>query len=193
MTTADLFQLPPVRVKLILSQFYGKDSMKHLLDLQLWYLFKYAELTEIVRQNDKIFIDFLNKVRVGNIDDDVENLFMARFIREYDGSYPKKSLHIYAESEPAMKRNEAVLNELPGELYIIEANDKISDNCKFPLALIQAAQNQKQANTGNLAKLLKLTISAKVMLTVNIDTKERLINGQAGIIRHIEFVQSSTS
>ena len=100
---------------------------------------------------------------------------------------------MYAENEPAMKRNEVVLNELPGELYIIEANDKISDNCKFPLALIQVAQNQKQANTGNLAKLLKLTISAKVMLTVNIDTKERLINGQAGIIRHIEFVQSSTS
>ena len=73
MSTADLFQLPPVRVKLILSQFDGKDSMKHLLDLQLWYLFNYAELTEIVRQNDKIFIDFLNKVRVGNIDDDVEN------------------------------------------------------------------------------------------------------------------------
>ena len=193
MTTADLLQLPPVRVKLILSQFYGKDSMKHLLDLQLWYLFKYAELTEIVRQNDKIFIDFLNKVRVGNIDDDVENLFMVRFIRESDGSYPKKSLHMYAENEPAMKRNEAVLNELPGEPYIIEATDKISDNCKFSLALIQAAQNQKQANTGNLAKLLKLTISAKVMLTVNIDTKERLINGQAGIIRHIEFVQSSTS
>ena len=44
---------------------------------------------------------------------------------------------MYAENEPAMKRNEVVLNELPGELYIIEANDKISDNCKFPLALIK--------------------------------------------------------
>ena len=56
----------------------------------------------------------LNKARVGNIDDDVENLLKARFIRESDENYPKGALHMDAENEPAMKRNEAVLNELPG-------------------------------------------------------------------------------
>ena len=53
---------------------------------------------------------------------------------------------MYAENEPAMKRNEAVLNKWPDELYIIETNNKIPHNCKYPLALIQAAQNQKQTN-----------------------------------------------
>ena len=77
------------------------------------------------------------------------------------------------------------------ELYIIEANDKIPDNCKYPLALIQTAQNQKQTNTGRLAKLLKLKIGAKVMLIVNIDIQDRLINGQTGVIRHIEFAEGS--
>ena len=90
-----------------------------------------------------------------------------------------------------MKRNEAVLNELPGEIYTIEANDKIPYNYKYPLALIQAAQNQKQTNTGSLAKLLKLKIGPKLMLTVNIDIQDRLINGQTGIIRHIGFAQVS--
>ena len=42
-----------------------------------------------------------------------------------------------------MKRNEAVQRDLPGELYTTEADDKIPDNCKYPLALIQAAQNEK--------------------------------------------------
>ena len=37
---------------------------------------------------------------------------------------------MYAKNETAMKRDEAVLNKLPGEIYIIEANDKIPDNCK---------------------------------------------------------------
>ena len=145
--------------------------MKHLLGLQLWHLFKYAELTEVSRQNYKLFINLLNKVWVGNIDDDVESLLKARFICESDENYPNDALHMYVENEPAMKRNEAVLNELHGELYTIEVNDKIQNNCKYPLALIQAAQNQKQTNTRVFAKLLKLRIGAKVMLTVNIDIR----------------------
>ena len=58
----------------------------------------------------------------------------------------KDTLHIYAENEPPMKRNDAVINDLPGELYSIEADDKIPDNCRYPVATIQAAQNQKQRN-----------------------------------------------
>ena len=74
MTVADLLQLPPVRGKVIFSQFSDKDNMKHFLGLLLWHFFKYAELTEIIRHNDKLFIDLLNKVRVGNINDDVEKI-----------------------------------------------------------------------------------------------------------------------
>ena len=74
-----------------------------------------------------------------------------------------------AKNEPAMKRNEAVPNELPGEIYTIEANDKISDNFKYILALVQAVQNQKQTNTVGSAKFLKLKVSAKVKLAVNTD------------------------
>ena len=109
----------------------------------------------------------LNKVQIGNIDDDVENLLKARFIYESDENYPKDALHMYAENEQGMKRNEAIFNELPGELDTVEANDKIPANCKYTLALIQTAQN--------------------VILTVNIDIQDRLINDETGIIRHIEF------
>ena len=59
---------------------------------------------------------------------------------------------MYAKNEPGMKRKEAALNEFSGELYTIEANDTIPDNCKYPLPLIKAAQNQKQTNAGGLAK-----------------------------------------
>ena len=84
--------------------------MKHLLGLQLWHLFKNVELTEVLRQTNNLFINLFNKVRIANIDDDVENLLKERFIFESDENYPKDALHMNAENEPARKRNEAVLN-----------------------------------------------------------------------------------
>ena len=42
-----------------------------------------------------MFIDLLNEVCVGNTDDDVEKLFKARFIYEFDENYPKVVLHVY--------------------------------------------------------------------------------------------------
>ena len=61
-------------------QYVSCDLKKHLLGLQLQYLFKYAELTEVVTQNGKLFIDLVNKVRVGNIDNHVEILRKTRFL-----------------------------------------------------------------------------------------------------------------
>ena len=51
-----------------------------------------------------------------------------------------------------------------GDLYAKEANEKSPDNCKYPAALLQAAQNQKQTNAEGLAMLLKLKIGLKIML-----------------------------
>ena len=120
-----------------------------------------------------------------NIDDE-ENLLKARFICESVENYPKDALHMYAENEPAMKRNEAVLNDLPGQLYTIEANNKIQQNIKI-FKYFDNCKYQKQTNTGGLAKLLKLKIDAKAMLIINMDIHYRLINGQTGTNRYTEF------
>ena len=113
----------------------------------------------------------LNKVRVGNIDDEVEKLLKAWFIYESHENYPIDASHMHAENEPAMKKNEAFLNNLPGELCTTEADGKIENNCKYPLALIEAAQNQKPTNTGGLPKLLMLRISVKVNISkVNVNS-----------------------
>ena len=65
------------------------------------------------------------------------------------GKMPCTCAHA-CSNEPAMKRDKAVLNDLPGQLYTTEANDKIPDNCKYQLTVIQAAQNQKQTSIGGL-------------------------------------------
>ena len=52
--------------------------------MQLWHLFYYAELTEVERQKDKLLIGLFNKLRVGNIDDDVQKLLKAKSVHESD-------------------------------------------------------------------------------------------------------------
>ena len=94
MTVADLLQLPPIRGKLVTSQFSVKGSIKHLLCLQIRHLFKYAQLTGVVSQNHKLSINLFNKIRVGNIDDDLEKLPKVRLTHEPDENYPKDALHI---------------------------------------------------------------------------------------------------
>ena len=61
---------------------------------------------------------------------------------------------MFSKNERAIKRNEIILNDFPGKLYTLEANDKIPDNCKHPLETIQAAQNQKQTITGGYLSCL---------------------------------------
>ena len=98
--------------------------------MKLWHLFYYIESAETVRQNDKLFIDLLHKVWVGNIVDTVGRLFEARFIHKSDENYPTDALH-------------DAINDLPGNRYVTEDDEKIPDNCKYPMATIEAAQNKK--------------------------------------------------
>ena len=48
-------------------------------------MFQFAELTEVMRQRGEAkSIDLLNKIRVGNIDEDVQKQIRERFIEESD-------------------------------------------------------------------------------------------------------------
>ena len=75
----------------------------------------------------------------------------------------KINLYMHAENVSAMKRNEAVSNDLSGEFYKIKGDGKIPDNCIYSLTAIQDTENEKQTNEGGFSKFLKLKISAKVL------------------------------
>ena len=58
-------------------------------------MFQFAELTEVMRQRgDAKFTDLLNKIRVGNIDEDVQKQTRERFKEESGINYPENALHI---------------------------------------------------------------------------------------------------
>ena len=49
-----------------------------------------------MRQDDEMFINLLNKIRVGQIDQNAEHVIKSRFIDKDDTTYPCNILHIFA-------------------------------------------------------------------------------------------------
>ena len=51
-------------------------------------MFQFAELTEVMRQNgDAKFSNLSNKIRIGDIDADVQQKLKARFVNEAADNY----------------------------------------------------------------------------------------------------------
>ena len=70
---ADLLQLSPVMGKPVYATVDSCDSLERHLALNLWRMFQFAELTKVMRERgDTKLIDLLNKIQVGNVDEDVQ-------------------------------------------------------------------------------------------------------------------------
>ena len=127
----------------------------------------------------------LSKVGVGNIDNNVENILKTRFISKNNPSYPIEALHIFAENRPARVHDQTMLDNLSNPLISTYAEDEIRKNCSN--VDIAELRNRNQSETGGIALLLHLKIDARVMITANIDTPDRLINGKLGIVKYFIF------
>ena len=60
--------------------------------MNLWWKFSLTELDPEMRQDDEGFLNLLNKKRVGENDQNVEQVIESRFIDKNDSSYPN-NLH----------------------------------------------------------------------------------------------------
>ena len=188
----DLYQLPPVRAKPVFMFDEYSPLLQGVLRVDLWRNFKIAELTEVMRQKDEVdFIHSLNKVRVGNIDNNVENILKTCFISKNNPSYPIEALHIFAENKPARAHDQTMLDNLSSPLISVHAEDEIPKKCSN--ADIADARNRSPSEIGGPALLLHLKIDARVMITANIDIPNRLKNGQLGIVKHFKFEQGKVT
>ena len=104
----NFYLLPPVRA---LPVYSSTASIKGLLTLDLWHKFKMTELTEVIRQRDGYqFINILNKIREGQIDEGVELTLKSRFFNKL--SYLKNAAHIFDENKPVERHNEIQLDKI---------------------------------------------------------------------------------
>ena len=181
----DLCQLLPVCEKSVFT-FSGTETWEGFICMDVWHKFRLAELDQVMRLDVKMFVSMLNKIRAGEIDQNVEDdVIKLHFIDKNDSCYPGNILHIFAENAPVKRHNDNQLKHIPGQLVTIPAKDEGLKNSK--ICDIRKAQNRKQSETGGLTSLPELKVNAKVMLTTNINIEDRLINGQMGTVKHIEI------
>ena len=187
----DFLQLSPVRGKAIYACVDEIDKIDRLLSLNLWHMFQFAELEEVTRQKcDPEFINLINKIKIGDIDEDVQQKLKARFVNETADNYLQNAVHMFAENYPTVVHDKKILETLPGELHRVNSIDNIPADYKYPLHSIESAQNRKQTDAADLTKCLELKVGTKVVVTVNIDIKDRLINGQVSEVFGFKIVDN---
>ena len=126
----------------------------------------------------------LNNIRIAKLDDDDDiAILKSKFIDPSIANLQSDTLHIFAENALADRHNLAKLEAFDSPLHNIPSIDLIPKNVS-PQKM-EEVLNRNQSNTGELAQLLRIKVNGRVMLTVNIDVKDRLVNGQLGTVMHI--------
>ncbi len=167
---ADFFQLPPVNKDLL------NDRTDFAFESNAWRIadFKNILLTENVRQqNDKVFTDLLNQLRVGDISN--ISILNSRVNASLDSKANIRPVKLFGYNSAVEKYNNQCLSAIPSKSYFFTSKDKggphhiefFNKNCQAP-------------------QTLELKLGAQVMLLKNVHTERGLVNGSVGIVTSIQ-------
>ena len=170
----DLPQLRPINGSWIFEPPRGERNKDAYEVYSLWDLFEPLELTFNHRQgSDKEYADLLNRVRIGAHTKEDEMILKSRLSDEL----PDDALYVYGKNAPVRQRNEEYLAKLDGDMEVFKATNVPPKGTKSFRAKIG-----KDGRVGESPFLneLKLKVGARTMLTFNVATHDKLINGSMG-------------
>jgi len=129
------------------------------------------ELKHIYRQNDKVFINLLNKVRDNHVDTEVLNELNKRYIPDFDPDSGGGYITLTTHNNQAQALNDSKLEKLPGRPHSFNAT--IQD--EFPEFSYPTSSE------------LILKIGAQVMFVKNDISRDKLFfNGKIGKVEKFE-------
>jgi ATP-dependent DNA helicase PIF1 len=163
--SGDFLQIPCVNT----SQFvFESENWNSGIDYTI-------ELTEIVRQRNRTFQNCLNKIRVGNNDDEVKSILNSRIGIKLENKFGIKPTKLFSLNVNVDKINEEELMKSEEEVY------------EYEMDISCVNQNKLEFYKNNCIAMekLRLTVGAQVMLLVNMDIEYGLANGSRGIVTGI--------
>ena len=168
----DFFQLPPV-FKRDTNSLLG-DS-EYAFESSSWDFFEplIVELTKTKRTEDREFFKILNKLRWGEMDDELIEYF--NMLKNHTTS--KDATFLYGRNAEAQKMNLVRLKELEQEPVLIKANEK--EHIKS----LHVKRIESWKNSLPVPCDLTLKIGAKVLFCTN--KWGKYYNGERGIVRDI--------
>ncbi len=169
--SGDLLQLPPVKSDGFIFDSFNWDTVIN----------ETIYLTEVMRQNESAFISVLNKIRMGEVDEEVRTLLESRRGIEPTNEFGVMPSQLFSRRERVKKVNDEELQKLieMGEttktfISEYEFGKNVREESKdFLRALIQ--------ENSDIEDELILSTKSQVMLKINIPDLN-LANGSRGIL-----------
>ncbi|ABF82136.1 hypothetical protein MIV106R [Invertebrate iridescent virus 3] len=172
--TGDLFQLPCVGNDSSLIV----DSKKFKKCIQVT-----IKLRNIVRQEDAQFKAVLNKVRVGLVDEHVEQVLKSRFGKTKSLPSNIRPTKLFCTRKSVQDINEKHLNKLAEMGYEFREYNMEFINQECPISFEYIVQNFTRNST--TPETLHLCLQTQVVLTYN--QSPYLVNGSRGVV--VDFTE----
>tara|TARA_B110000977_G_scaffold201386_1_gene295749 strand:- start:8387 stop:9682 length:1296 start_codon:yes stop_codon:yes gene_type:complete len=167
--SGDFFQLPPV-----CKNEKNYDDI-YCFKSPLWVK-KTIYLSNIVRQNDPLWVRVLNNIRIGNVNDEVMTTLESRIFDDpqYGEIEPTK---LYSKIADVNRINQVNLHQCGNPISKFFANKSIRPNNSKNVSILE-----RWTNECSCEDTLELAVGAQVVLTFNMDADNMLINGSRGIV-----------
>ena len=178
LVVGDFLQLPPV--------VRGYGEVRFAFESDEWNSFDFfkLELTHVYRTDDAAFIELLNSVRFGYVDETIHNN-LNQFIRPLPEDLSEFTF-LFGKNATAQAHNKAQLTFIDNELFVKEA--QVIKHQKST----KENEIERFMSDARIEKDLELKIGAPVLFTRN---SWNYFNGERGVIVNIDsscvYVQKS--
>ena len=178
LVVGDFLQLPPV--------VRGYGEVRFAFEADEWKAFNFTkiELTHVYRTDDVEFIELLNHVRFGYIDEQIHNQ-LNEFIKPLPEDLSEFTF-LFGKNDSAHRHNKTQLEFIDNELFVKEA--QVIKHLKSA----KDAEVDRFMNDARIEKELELKIGSPVLFTRN---SWNYFNGERGVVINIDasyiYVQKS--
>ena len=196
LAVGDLYQLKPVMDSWVFEM--PQIAYSNILQSP-WGRFRMHELTQVMRQDNIVFIQRLNRLRVGAHTQEDLDWFNGRCLQnlsdEERAHFTRNTPHMFYGNKAVAAHNRTFIAEEPGMLHTLIAIDTLVQGTSdkgVEARMLELAKATKTNRAGALPYETELKVNAPVELTVNVDVPDGLTNGAKGILKAFEWALHPT-